>query len=152
MADPHGARASLADADEASRFVAGFLDAMARLGRLLDEQTAQLASGRLRDGLAHEALKTELAGTYLTALERARANAVAIARFAPGRVAELRRGHEAFRAVVERNQTVIATARAVSEGLVRGVADEMARRARPQGYGATPAAAPARPLAYSGLL
>lgn len=148
MAEPPRAR-SLASREEADRFIGGFVATLDSLGMLLAEQSDQIRAGRLREGLAREDRKTELAGHYLKGLELARANAVAIARFLPDRVSDLRRRHEAFRIIVEANQAVIATARAVSEGLVRGVADEMARQARPQGYGATSAYAPARPIAVS---
>lgn len=152
MAETAGARSSLASRDEAERFVGAFLGTMADLGGLLDAQTSHLSAGRMRDGLARETEKTALAGGYLKGLEFARANAVAIARFAPDRVAELRRSNAAFRASVERNQAVIATARAVSEGLIRGVAEEVARRSRPQGYGIPARVQPARALAYSARL
>ena len=149
---PAEPRSSLANRDETERFVGAFLGTVAELERLLEEQTRHLSAGRMRDGLAREAEKTELAGGYLKGLEYARANAVAIARFVPDRVGELRLRNEAFRSTVERNQAVIATARAVSEGLVRSVAEEVASRSRPQGYGAPMRAQPARALAYSASL
>ena len=42
-----------------------------------------------------------------------------------------------FRALLQINLTVLATAHAVSEGIMRGVSDELARKAAPQTYGAT---------------
>lgn len=151
-ADPRRQRPSLASREETDRFIAAFLGTVEELQGLLDEQTGHLAAGRMRDGLAREERKTELAGGYLRGLEHARANAVAIARFTPDRVGELRRRHELFRAAVERNQVVIATARAVSEGLVRGVAEEVARQSRPRHYGTGGSGAPARAIAYSARL
>jgi hypothetical protein len=49
----------------------------------------------------------------------------------------LRQRHDAFRALLQINLTVLATAHAVSEGIVRGVSEELARKSAPQTYGAT---------------
>jgi hypothetical protein len=127
--------------DEAERLVGAVLATMADLERLLQAETAQIRVGRIRDGLAEEARKSELATTYLRGLETVKANAVALARFAPDAVERLRKGHAGFGRVVEANQTVVATARAVSESLIKSLSDEVNRAARPQTY------APARPAA-----
>lgn len=130
---------------EAVGFLAELAGTIARLVRLMDEETAHLAAGRVRDGLAREAEKTELAAGFLQGVQRARSHAVALARLAPAEVAALRDSHETFRSAVERNQAVLATARAVSEGLVKAVADEIAQGSRVGRYGAAPAkAGPAR--------
>jgi hypothetical protein len=52
---------------------------------------------------------------------------------------------------------VLATAHAVSEGIMRGVSAELARKATPQGYGAsgraaTPSASHRQPLTLSRVL
>ena len=143
-------RPSIAGREEAERFLAAFADTMEALEAVLDEETAEMAAGRIQSALAQEARKSELAAGYLRGLEHARANAVALARFAPEAASRLKAAHVGFRAAVERNQAVIATARAVSEGLVKGVADEMARQKRPAAYGHAPApASAASPLVYS---
>ena len=76
---------------------------------------------------------------------------------APDLFEALVRRHDTFRALLQINLTVLATAHAVSEGIVRGVSGEMARKSSPQTYGATGLAnAPDRrasqPLAVSRLL
>ena len=48
---------------------------------------------------------------------------------APDTLAALMRRHDTFRALLQINLTVLATAHAVSEGIVRGVSGEMARKA-----------------------
>ena len=55
------------------------------------------------------------------------------------------------------NLTVLATAHAVSESIMRGVSTELARKATPQGYGASgrataPAASSQQPLTVSRVL
>jgi hypothetical protein len=121
--------------DDAERLVAGVLTTMADLEKVLTDETAHVRVGRIRDGLAEEAKKSELATAYMRGLETVKANAVALARFAPDALDRLKAAHTCFGRAVETNQTVLATARAVSESLVKGVADEMNRLSRPQGYG-----------------
>jgi hypothetical protein len=128
--------------DDAERLVAGVLATMADLEKVLANETAHVRVGRIRDGLAEEARKSELASAYMRGLEAVKANAIALARFAPEALARLKAAHGAFGRVVETNQTVLATARAVSENLVKGVADEMNRLSRPQGYGPAGSHAP----------
>ena len=66
----------------------------------------------------------------------------------------LRKRHDAFRALLQTNLTVLATAHAVSEGIMRGVSGEMARKQAPSTYGATgranvPSSKTSQPLAFS---
>ena len=49
-------------------------------------------------------------------------------------LASLRRHHETFRAMLQINLTVLATAHAVSEGILRGVNAEVQRRNMPNTY------------------
>ena len=63
----------------------------------------------------------------------------------------------AFQAALQTNLTVIATAHAVSEGIIRGVSGELARQQTPSTYGAggratAPAAKTSQPLAISRTL
>ncbi len=121
--------------EDAERLIAGVLATMGDLEKILENETAHVRVGRLREGLAEEAKKNELATAYMRGLETVKANAIALARFAPAALEKLKGAHAGFGRTVETNQTVLATARAVSEGLMKGVAEEMSRLARPQGYG-----------------
>ena len=69
-------------------------------------------------------------------------------------IASLKRHHETFRAMLQINLTVLATAHAVSEGIVRGVNTEVQRRNMPNAYTAggqraAPSPRQVRPLAVS---
>lgn len=128
-------RIQVADRAQAEGLVRELGRVMAGLEEILRQETELLGRGRIRAALALETRKQELAGAYLKGLEAVKANMVALARLVPAGIAELKAAHGQFRAVVDQNQTVLATARAVSEGLVRGVAEEMARQSRPAGYG-----------------
>ena len=77
-----------------------------------------------------------------------------IAQALPEAVAALRSRHEAFQSLLQTNLTVLATAHAVSEGIIRGVSGELTRRQTPATYSASGRAnAPSRktsqPLALS---
>ena len=132
---------------DAERLIGGILAAMDELAGVLEAETGHLREGRLREGLSTQARKSELAGAYARGLEEVKANAVALARFAPEALARLRAAHARFAETVAANQTVLATARAVSEGLIRDVSTEVDRVARPQGYAPGGAPAPRLPRA-----
>ena len=53
----------------------------------------------------------------------------------PDLLAALRQQHDTFNALLKINLTVLATAHAVSEGLIRGAHSEVARKNAPQTYG-----------------
>jgi hypothetical protein len=65
--------------------------------------------------------------------------------------------HAAFQAMLQTNLTVLATAHAVSEGIIRGVSGELSRRQAPTTYGASgranaPSPKASQPLALSRTL
>jgi hypothetical protein len=125
----------VADAAGADALVAAVSEAMRALEALLAAESGEVAAGRLRQGLADPARKSALAAAYVLCLEAVKANAVALARFAPHGLEGLRAEHRRFAAAVERNQTVLGTARAVSEGLIKSLADDLGRAATPTAYG-----------------
>lgn len=145
--------ARVATRDEAERLVGRVLATMGDLEAVLERETAHLRAGRIRDGLAEEVQKTELAAAYMQGLEAVKANAIALARFTPASLDRLKGAHARFGQVIQANQMVLATARAVSESLVKGISDEMSRGARPQGYAPAglrpPPPRPSEPLVLS---
>jgi hypothetical protein len=68
---------------------------------------------------------------------RLRASQARMAELTPDVLESLKLRHESFRALLQINLTVLATAHAVSEGIVRGVSGEMMRKSSPQSYGAS---------------
>jgi hypothetical protein len=128
-----------------------------KLSALLAEETALVRAGQIRNAAAMAPAKQDLTGRLLTAGERVKAHAKLLRAAAPARCAALQSVQDAFRTVVQKNMIVLATAHGVSEGIVRRLSGEMARKASPQVYGATGrATAPnpkhARPLAISKML
>jgi len=123
--------------DETEKLIAHLDEVMKALLALVEEETRLVRDGRLREARALESTKAELAGFYLTATERLKANIEDLAQSMPEAYARLRQRHDTFRAVLQMNLTVLATAHAVSEGIIRGVAAEVTRKRAPSTYGAS---------------
>ena len=152
LAAPERAGALVTTRTAAEQVLADLTLAMRDLEFALECETALIGAGRIRDGLASEGRKSELAAEYILKLQRAKANVIALGRFAPDALRAFRTKQAEFERIVDRNQTVIATAKTISEGLLRGVAEEMERVSRPMGYGASPRGPDrsATPLVFSG--
>ncbi|MCJ2015365.1 hypothetical protein [Methylobacterium sp. J-076] len=120
----------------AEALVAGVLGNMNALRAVLDEEADHIRAGRLKAGVVAAEPKAALAAAYMRGLESAKANAVALVRLHPQGVESLSTAHRAFTAAVEANQAVLAAARTVCEGLIRSLADDIAKSKVPAGYGA----------------
>ena len=110
-----------------------FLALMDVLSDAVAEETAVIAAGRLREAAPIWERKAEVAGRYLAQIVRLKEAAGALS---PAERAALAQRQHAFRARLEKNLAVLATAHAVSEGLIRDAAAEVARQAAPDTYGA----------------
>nr|WP_204262799.1 hypothetical protein [Methylobacterium sp. BTF04] len=115
--------------------VAGILASLQALEAVMGRESDHVRRGRLREGLAETEHKTALSAAYLQGLEAAKANAIALSRFAPEGIESLKAAHRRFTVIVETNQMVLATARTVSESLVKTLAEEMNRARTPTIYG-----------------
>jgi hypothetical protein len=151
------ATAPAATAAEAQALVAHLAEVMESLLRTLEQETTLVRAGKLGDAAALEQSKSNLARDYMNDAARLKASQNLIARTNPGQFETLRRQHDEFHALLQINLAVLATAHAVSEGIMRGVADELARKNTPQAYGAsgrtaTPSPGSAQPLAVSRVL
>jgi hypothetical protein len=149
-AEPAPARpvGSVAEGEALMRHLMEVMDALLAM---IEDETALVRVGKLADAAKIEAGKTELSGLYLTGVARFKASRVYLDRVTPKLAAELRRRHELFRAVLQMNLTVLATAHAVSESIMRGVSAELARKATPQAYGASGRATKPNPAAMQPL-
>lgn len=144
----------MASAAEGALLIGQVMGTMDALLDLLDKETVLVRKGRLRAASEIEPNKTELARAYFADAERLKANAAFLTAHVRRPFDELRARHETLRARLQANLTVLATAHAVSEGLIRGVAGEVARKSAPQTYGMTGRANPlprssAQPIAVS---
>jgi hypothetical protein len=147
----------IATAAQAEQAIDDIATLMEKLAGLLEQETRLVHAGRIRSAAALEPAKAELAGRVLAAGERLKANARFLRQSAPTRCTALLRLQDTFRGILQKNMIVLATAHAVSEGIVRRLSGDLARKASPQVYGASGrAAAPnpkhGRPLAVSRTL
>jgi hypothetical protein len=129
---------------EAENLIRRLLTAMDALVATVEEETTLVRAGKLKDALALEATKAELARTYVSDTAQVKANLPVLKKQVPALLASLRKQHDTFNALLQINLTVLATAHAVSEGLIRGAHAEVARKNAPQTYGNSgrPVAAP----------
>jgi hypothetical protein len=147
----------IASAGEAERVIANLNTIMDRLVETVEEETARVRAGRLADAAELAEGKAELGRRYAVESERVTAARELIARSLPDALDALRKRHTAFQVLLQTNLTVLATAHAVSEGIIRGVSGELARKRAPSTYGATgranaPSAKASQPLAISRTL
>ena len=119
---------------EARKLAEDLMDVMGALLGVIERETELVRAGKVREAMALEQQKTELTRRYVTAIETLRVAQAHLAQVAPDLLASLKRHHETFRAMLQINLTVLATAHAVSEGILRGVNTEVQRRNMPNTY------------------
>jgi hypothetical protein len=139
---------------QARELASGLIAQMTALIVVIDRETELVRAGNVRDAATLEKEKFAMSHGYLAAVARLKASRPALDAHAPDLLADLLRLHDRFRALLQVNLTVLATAHAVSEGIVRGVNMEIQKRNAPQTYSASGhrTAPPARhvtPLALS---
>jgi hypothetical protein len=155
---PTTAYVPITSADEGERLTTHFVEVMDALIGVVQEETELVRGGQLGAAAKLYEPKGNLTQLYLADALRLRASHPYLSQFmSPDKREALRRRHESFRALLQVNLTVLATAHAVSEGIVRGVSGELTRKAAPQTYGASgrtvmPSRSAAQPLALSRIL
>ncbi len=145
---------AIASAAEAAQAIDTLSAIMDRLIATVEDETEHMRAGRLHDALALEETKTELARSYTAESGRLKAAEAIVARVQPNAIKDLRSRHERFQELLQTNLTVVATAHAVSEGIIRGVSGELAKKRAPSTYGATgranaPSRSASQPMAVS---
>ena len=151
---PANAPAPISSVGEAEASIANLHKIMDRLFETVEEETNRVRAGRLREAVELDEAKVDLAARYAAESERVKSARVLIAQSLPDQLDRLRARHDAFQALLQTNLTVLATAHAVSEGIIRGVSGELARKRVPSTYGASgrtnaPAGNASQPLAFS---
>lgn len=149
--------APTATAKEAEALMSRLLEAMDALVAMIEQETALVRDGRLREAAQIERAKGDFARSYVSDMTRLSASQISLAQVDPGIVETFRRKHAEFHDLLRTNMTVLATAHAVSEDLIRGVSGELARKSAPQTYSASgrpaaPGASTIHPLAVSRTL
>jgi hypothetical protein len=141
-------------ATEARKLAENLMDVMSALLDVIERETELVRAGKLREAMAFEAKKTDLSRRYVGTVTNLKASQAYLSQVAPELLATLHRHHDVFRAMLQINLTVLATAHAVSESIVRGVNTEIQRRNIPNTYTsagrrATPGPRNMTPLAVS---
>jgi hypothetical protein len=148
---PTPAASSAADA---RKLAENLMDVMSALLGVVERETELARAGKVREAMAFETEKTDLSRRYVRTIAQLKASQKYLSQTAPELLTTLHRHHDVFRAMLQINLTVLATARAVSEGIVRGVNIEIQRRNIPNTYTsagrrAEPGPRHMRPLAVS---
>jgi hypothetical protein len=139
---------------EARQLTEELMDVMSGLLGIIERETELVRAGNVREAMQLEQQKSELSGRYMVAVESLKNAQKYLTQVSPELLTTLRRHHDTFRAMLQINLTVLATAHAVSEGIVRGVNTEIQRRNIPNTYTAAgqraqPGRANITPLAVS---
>ncbi|MCK1274855.1 hypothetical protein IVB46_06610 [Bradyrhizobium sp. 61] len=119
---------------EARKVAEQLMDAMNALLGLVERETELVRAGQVREAMTLESKKQELSRNYVSAVSELKTNQAQLAKSAPELLSTLHRHHDAFRAMLQVNLTVLATAHAVSESVVRGVNAEIQKRNVPNTY------------------
>ncbi len=119
---------------EARKLAENMMEVMSALLGVIERETALVRAGKLREAMALEPQKTALSRRYVNAVGQLKASQKYLSQTAPELLATLHRHHDTFRAMLQVNLTVLATAHAVSESIVRGVNSEVQQRNIPNTY------------------
>ncbi|UGV27489.1 hypothetical protein E0H22_18440 [Rhodopseudomonas boonkerdii] len=125
---------AVATPGEARQLADSLMKVMNDLLAIIEQETALVRAGHIREAIALEPSKADISKRYITMISLLKISQAYLASTTPDLLQALRKHHDVFRAMLQVNLTVLATAHAVSEGIVRGVNAEMQRRNIPQTY------------------
>src|SRR5215467_10813805 len=132
--EPQSPYPAAGNAAEARKLAQDLMEVMSALLGVIERETDLVRAGKLREALAFEPEKSALSRRYVSAVGHLKASQKFLAQSAPELLTTLHRHHDAFRAMLQVNLTVLATAHAVSESVVRGVNAEIQKRNVPNTY------------------
>jgi hypothetical protein len=119
---------------EARKLAEHLMDVMSGLLGVIERETELVRAGKIREAMMLEPKKSEFSRRYAGAIACLKVSQKYLTQAAPELLTTLHRHHDVFRAMLQINLTVLATAHAVSESIVRGVNTEMQRRNIPNTY------------------
>jgi hypothetical protein len=122
---------------QARKLAEDLMEVMGALLGIIERETELVRAGKVREALRLEEQKGELSRRYMLTVEHLNNAQKYLAQVSPELLTILRRHHDTFRAMLQINLTVLATAHAVSEGIVRGVNSEIQRKNMPSTYTAS---------------
>lgn len=119
---------------QARKLAEGLMQVMSTLLGIVERETELVRGGNVRQAMALETEKSEVSRQYVEAISQLTRSRDYLKQSSPELLTALHRHHDTFRAILQVNLTVLATAHAVSEGIIRGVNGEMQRKNLPNGY------------------
>ena len=125
---------SVSTLPEARKLSDKFIDLMTTLLGIIETETELVRAGKISEAMTLSERKTELSRHYVMMLGQLKNGHSFFVQSAPELLQTLQRHHDVFRAMLQVNLTVLATAHAVSEGIIRGVNGEMRKKNMPQTY------------------
>ncbi|HWP26090.1 MAG TPA: hypothetical protein VNL39_07080 [Xanthobacteraceae bacterium] len=136
-ANPRAAFTLIGSTSETNAVIARLVQVMDAMLTVLEQETALVRAGKLSAAARLAPSKSELAQLYLTDTQRLKAGKNFLRQAGNDVLDALRARHERLQTAVRMNLTVLATAHAVSEGIMRGVSERIARKSMPEIYGAS---------------
>jgi hypothetical protein len=121
-------------ATDARKLAENLMEVMTALLGVVERETELVRAGKLSEAMTLEPQKSDLSRRYVGAVAHLKASQKYLSQAAPELLTTLHRHHDVFRAMLQINLTVLATALAVSEGIIRGVNGEMQKKSIPQTY------------------
>ncbi|WP_293863750.1 hypothetical protein [uncultured Alsobacter sp.] len=118
-------KAAVTSPRDAEAMVEALIGLMGSLNRVVLDETELLRASRLREAATLADAKSDAAKAYVQGLDALKSNAIALARWAPASVARLKQAQASLAEALSVNMAVLATARSVSEGIVRSLAAEV---------------------------
>lgn len=119
---------------EARQLAESMMGVMNDLLAVIEQETELVRAGKIREAIMLEQRKNELSRRYIATITLLKNSQKYLAQATPDLLTALHKHHDVFRSMLQVNLTVLATAHAVSEGIVRGVNTEIQRRNIPHTY------------------
>jgi membrane-associated HD superfamily phosphohydrolase len=127
----------IVDKGTAERFVRHAETVMENIIELIKKESESVRQGEVHILGEIEEAKASFVKDYALVVETARIYKKQLSRFAPVAIDRLRNRHETFRAELQINMAALATAKAVSESLVKSVVKDVQKQKAPPSYGAS---------------
>jgi len=116
------------DQDSARTFCGDLARTVDTLIEVLREETRLIKAARLSDAVEMSDRKSAISERYMQGHSVLRMSGGALGKLVPDEVGHLRERHQALEAAISQNLAVLATARTVSETLIRGVSETVSSR------------------------
>jgi hypothetical protein len=128
-------RVHVTSASMAEELLSSAMSTTQALGLILETETSLMRVGQVGQALALSEQKAATTRLYAITMENVKANLLALKRFAEPSITKFKEHTEKFQLILQRNNTVLITTKAISESLMRTLAQETQALQQPTGYG-----------------